>query len=85
MCIDCFDDEDLNDPIGVTEELVQLARQIEEDLSGEPVADGAWCVFFGRQSGSLVWREHERMARSWEAAQAAMAAVRGAAGVEERL
>jgi hypothetical protein len=83
MCIDCFDEEDLNAPLNTSDEVRELARQIEEDLSGEPVPDKAWTVFFGFESGAIVWRDHERMARAWEAAQVAMCAMRGVE-VEER-
>jgi hypothetical protein len=70
MCLDCFDDEyiDARFPVRVTHDLVRLTRQIEEDMPGVPVAEEAWPVFFGEQTGSLAWKDYERMARCREGA-----------------
>jgi hypothetical protein len=67
MCFDCFDDDE-NQPLRITEQLIAYTREIEEDMPGDPVSDEAWAIFFGRQGGSLLWKDHERMARCREAA-----------------
>jgi len=68
MCADCFDDDDEVDQLQITQELIYHARRIEEDLSGELLSEDAWAIFFGSKSGSIVWADHERMARCREAA-----------------
>jgi hypothetical protein len=68
MCLDCDDDEERSSPLRVTEYLIRLTRQIEEDMPGTPVTEEAWPVFFGRQGGSIAWKDYERMARCREGA-----------------
>ena len=68
MCDDCFDEDDLNAPLRITEQVIAYARQIEEDLPGTPVSEEAWSIFFGSQGGSIIWADHERMTRCREAA-----------------
>lgn len=69
MCFECDDDEEGGlAPLRFTEELAWHARRIEEDLPGDPVSEEAWEIFFGLRGGSLVWADHERMARCREAA-----------------
>lgn len=67
MCLDC-DDEEERSPLQVTEYLMRLTRQIEEDMPGEPVVEEAWPVFFGQKGGSIAWKDYERMARCREGA-----------------
>lgn len=70
MCLDCFDDEDAEgrSPVRNTEHLVRLTRQIEDDMPGVPVDEEMWPVFFGEQTGSIAWKDYERMARCREGA-----------------
>ena len=72
MCADCFDEDGEVDQLQVTQELIHHARRIEEDLPGELLSEEAWEIFLGSRSGSLVWADHERMARCREAAQTLM-------------
>ena len=74
MCIDCLD-EPSGDFLLPAEELTQLARQIEADMSGEPAPARAWAVYLGAETGALDWRALERIGRAMEGARliAAMA------------
>jgi len=68
VCDDCFDEDDVTAVPRITERVIFHARRIEEDLPGAPVSEEAWSIFFGSKGGSIVWAEHERMARCREAA-----------------
>ena len=69
MCEGCFDEFDGNpDRLPISSGLIARTREIEADLPGDPVPEGAWPIFFGIEGGSLLWAHHERMARSREAA-----------------
>jgi hypothetical protein len=66
---DCEDESDRPALPGIpAQALKACTREIEADLPGERVPEEAWPVFLGEASGSLVWEQHERMARSREAA-----------------
>ncbi len=68
MCIDCLDEQP-DAPAATPRELAWLARRIEADMSGEPVPDIAWTVYFGERTGALGWRELDRIARALDGAR----------------
>ena len=68
MCTDCFDDP-ADEPAIAPEELVWLARRIEEQMSGAPVSPRGWEVYFGQLSGALDWRTLERIGRAMDGAR----------------
>jgi hypothetical protein len=49
--------------------LARRAREIERGMPGEPVAEAAWRIAFGEESGAVAWTDHLRILAALRAAE----------------
>lgn len=69
MC-DACEDWDAREPrpAGMPPHMARRAREIELGMPGDPVADAAWRIALGEESGAIAWADHLRILAACQAA-----------------